>query len=135
LGSHARLGVNFDENESGEDTFTVDVNTMAECEMIMYHSMEYPFPPVSGPFCTFAHDVPISKCRCKFSNMPNMFAQTILLSHLPVPLPDGIPRLCPIIPGYTADPPIQMAPDCRYYANIRISDTNNTGFCLRYQAS
>lgn len=143
MGSHARVRVNFDENETGNDVFTVqippnsqDPKNVCETEILI----DQPVFDVVGPtlrLCNYTTMGNLNLCQCKFSNFPDKTAQSLKLK-----LPSGSTNepggyLCPKLVGYTAHPErldANSGAECSYYANIRIADTANTGFCLRYQA-
>lgn len=141
MGSHSRIRVNFDENETGNDLFYVTLptepgrNLKEECEMNtkVIDPVYQTTPDVQ--LCTYITTGNTNVCQCKFSNFPDNTAQAFKIKVPSV----QVSTLCPKIKGYTAHPerignPNPSNDECSYYANIRITDVNNTGFCLRYQA-
>ncbi|CAL8125773.1 unnamed protein product [Orchesella dallaii] len=128
-GSHARVRVNFDENETGDDVFTIKLQTPGLCESIVYATGDTVYPggpavPLCGP-----PTVTSDTCQCRFYNAANASAQALSFTSV-FPTVDGN---CPKIPGYTSSTDPLVGGECKYYANIRVTDNMNTGFCLRYQ--
>lgn len=137
MGSHARIRVNFDENEMGNDLFNVSIPITQGsqldptiCDSIVIG--EQVFPEQQRKLCNYTTN---NVCQCKFSNMPNMAAQGLRITGLPPSQDPNLPTpLCPRIEGYTPEKERLEGQDCKYLANIRVTDIQNTGFCLRYQA-
>ncbi|ODM93333.1 Alanine aminotransferase 2 [Orchesella cincta] len=132
-GTNSRIRVNFDENESGDDIFTVELpdtvpEPMLECSNIGNPQGEQVYPS-STPRQLCEYTPATNSCLCRFSNMPNPMAQTLSL-HLPMMAPSHGEHYCPTIQGYTASPPMIFGGECKYFANIRVTDTANTDFGL-----